>query len=90
MENEEKRVCENCAWYLRHYIKQAKQFKAIYVGHCGHSDIRKKAMTLCNRWEPMKIAKEKKVQSIRRYLISVSNQLKKLVEVLKDDIEHTD
>lgn len=52
MKEEEERACENCKFYIQHYIRYKNTFAKTYDGHCVKGRIkRKKTTELCKLFE---------------------------------------
>lgn len=88
MENE--KSCDNCFWFVRHYIKMNKSFKPLSEGHCKHDKIRRKVPVLCKYYESAEIKIEQKQKSISKFLISLCERLDQLIEIFENDIEYRD
>lgn len=52
IKEEEERACENCKFYIQHYIRDGNVFTKIYDGHCVKGRVkRKKAKEICKLFE---------------------------------------
>lgn len=84
--------CGNCGFYVEHYINNRGKF--ITVTGCGHCinanlDLRQskkhiKEFSACKFWQPKSIHREKQIQSIKNTLTDMSENIKKILFVLRD------
>ena len=85
MEKPEKR-CENCRYFLQHYIKQNSRFFNVCCGHCiNQSNKKMTPLKTCEFWEDIAIAKEERKRSIMNTLEFMSERLNEIAIILSDD-----
>ena len=85
----EQKTCENCVYYLQHYIKENTSYQSIFCGHCVNNrfDGRlRKTDKICEYYQKRNKIKEKKAQlkSAAEYLAFISERLNELTEALKN------
>jgi hypothetical protein len=85
----EKKLCENCQYYLRHYIKRDVHYRVTCCGHCTNKKSGKrnsKPYLACELYAETNRAAEKEAQrkSVTEYLSFISELLSNLTEALKD------
>lgn len=87
----EQNKCNNCRYFLRHYVKYGARFIGIVVGHCIHHDLdprtRKKINMhfSCDDWEPVAIQKEERKVSVTKAIHAIANDLNEIKQILIDD-----
>ena len=85
----EQKTCENCVYYLPHYIKEDTRYQAIHCGHCinkkqgGHF---RRTDKICKSYKKRNEGREKKerLKSITEYLAFIAKCLNELTEFLKN------
>ena len=89
MENEtqNQKTCQNCKFYLQHYIKRATMYYALHSGHCVNR--RNRTMAICEScglWEDAAVKNEKRKQTIYECLKSMAKRVDEIAMILKDDM----
>lgn len=85
-----KKSCDNCRYYSQHYTKQGTGYGSVCCGHCLHDNVRnykRQPLELCQHWESLTLKKKERKQNIKEAIISMSERLNELTEILKDDME---
>lgn len=90
---EQEKKCENCKFFVMHYILHSTKFMPLSEGHCTHSEIpwkiRKYNMpcgNCCDKWERAEDKKKKREESIKTVLKSMRSSLKQIENILSDDL----
>lgn len=95
-ENQNKRVCENCRYYLAHYIMADTRFFKIACGHCVNEAriddrSKKRAKNIykledgCTYWEPIELKRAERREAIKEVLGHMQKSLAEIASVLKED-----
>lgn len=79
------KTCENCRYYLKHYVKSRTGFYPTVNGHCIHDKNKSMIPVPCRFWEDIVIQKEERLSTIKAAVISMATDLKQISLVLKDD-----
>jgi len=91
MKTNYEKTCENCRYFLHHYIKQCTRYTQIFCGHCINQNNKdrhkKKPIEICGFWETVEIQKEARKKSIKETLTFMSEQLNEITMILKDDVD---
>ncbi len=90
---EQEKKCENCKYFMMHYVKSKTIFMAIKQGHCTngeiHWNIRKHNMpcnNVCEKWESNEKKKKERKETIKAVLINMRTTLSHIEQILKDDL----
>ena len=90
---EQEKMCENCKFFLLHYVKSETKFTPIAYGHCTNQDIpwkvRKHNMprnNCCEKWESSAELKQENKESIKKALKSMRSALMHIEQILADDL----
>ena len=93
MEKEVKKSCENCGYFVQHYLKYVTEYKAANCGHCinrngKNKGKRRRPYSICEYWEEaIPITKEEREQSIKKAVESMRQRLDELGLMLKENEE---
>lgn len=89
---EQEKRCENCKYFLVHYIKGKISFNKLFEGHCTNGEIpwkiRKNDIQdkhCCEKWESNEFVKTKRKESIIRVITDMRSTLLKIEELLSDE-----
>ena len=91
MLNREIKQCENCKFFLRHYIRSVAVYLPVFCGHCTNPELTyqyKSKIRLdfcCKYWQSAEDKKAERKQRIEEILQNMSQNLKVISEVLIDD-----
>ena len=81
--------CQNCKYFLQHYIKGKKHFTTVMHGHCSREKLKSKYRiryldeTACDFWQPAELREQERQKSINSELHSIAKQLEEIVLLLK-------
>ncbi|MDE6598436.1 MAG: hypothetical protein K2K60_07335 [Clostridia bacterium] len=85
-------TCENCRYYLAHYINRHGTYFKVASGHCTNRSLdlkesrkRIKKSLPCEFWQTIEIQKEERRESIKEVLRSMAQRLDEFIQILKDD-----
>ena len=88
----QEKKCENCKFYIQHYIKKAHSFQKLFRGHCSNWDtplkIRKHDVyfdSCCDKWEQREDLKTDNRESIKTVIRDIRKSLAEIAFILKDD-----
>lgn len=86
MNNQEK-CCNNCHYYLRHYVKSSLGLHQVCCGHCtfDFKHLRKKYLpdSVCENWKKNNRQAEH-VEKVKNYIKNVSNRLDEFAILLEN------
>lgn len=86
-EPEERKMCINCANYIRHYVLAVggKKFIEIDCGHCAKDTRRKRLSSKagCDKWENCEVIKERRKESIENTLTQMMNKIRDIAQVVE-------
>ena len=89
METTKEKTCEDCRFYLKHYIKRPYGFTPINCGHCvnDHFNVRSKPTLRenCEYWQPAELQKTELEEKLIDKLKSLVKRLDAVCEVLIDE-----
>ena len=92
METAKEKTCENCRFYLQHYVRTGYGYASTNCGHCICDELNdkrsKNRYTLqnnCEYWQPIEIQKAKRKQRLKEQIKYLAKYLIAVSEVLIDD-----
>ena len=90
----EEKICNNCRYYLAHYIKGQRGLRELCEGHCINDELyrkrnrsRYKLYDNCEYWEPIAIQKAERRKSIKQILRDMEKSLEDIKMILQSDEE---
>lgn len=83
--------CENCRYFMQHYVWSANAISKANCGHCKLNTNPKKPVKnicihKCEKWEPRSIRKQEQKENIKKILLDMSERIKQLVIYFEEDI----
>ena len=89
METAKEKTCENCRFYLQHYVKSSNGYTAIYCGHCVNDNFNARSKLSvrknCEYWQPVELRKTEFKEKLINKLKILAKRLDAVCEVLIDD-----
>ncbi len=88
------KTCENCKYFIKHYIKAANiRLQHPYgLGHCTNANMQKRISRkivlvnlICDFWEPEEDKAEQKKFSISKEISEIKSRLDDITLILKSD-----
>lgn len=92
----EERKCENCRYFLRHYVQDEMRYIRTDDGHCVNQSLSwrekrkrfgKRYRTACEFWETVEIREEKRKEKIDSVLRVMSERIEEIAMILKQEEE---
>ena len=91
MNEDEKRNCFNCSYFIQYYIKDKYgNLLKIEKGHCANFTIRKRSnrtFELCGQWKEREPSVVKRNRTIKYILKNIEHYIENLSNAIKDDDE---
>ncbi len=84
--NKQEKCCDNCKYYLRHYVKSDRYIHDVNCGHCtfNRKFLNKRLLpdSICEIWQKddKQIIRKK---NLKEYIENISNKLDEFSEILK-------
>lgn len=91
-EIKEEICCNNCRYFLQHYIKDNTVYRVIFCGHCINRNLnpqnkKKRPFNVaCEFWETIEIKKAERENAIKDILRSMAQRIEEITDILKDEI----
>ena len=92
----EKKTCENCKYFLQHYVRSYAIYHKVCCGHCTHHDLPRKERSArdcskiyraCSLWESNEPLKAERREYITDVLYNMAQRVEDIAVILKDDME---
>lgn len=80
--------CENCSFYIQHYVKRNIEYMKTASGHCGKRKANGQYRNVdkpCEFWEINGGQEEKRQTIIKVVLKDMARQINEIAAILKDD-----
>ncbi|MDE7075759.1 MAG: hypothetical protein K2O62_00360 [Clostridia bacterium] len=83
---DKKATCNNCKFFLRHYVRHPGAFYATNYGHCGARKIKRVFMPEeiidCKFWNPAEDKSELNAKTVKALLENIDKHLKDVKDII--------
>ncbi|MCL2676038.1 MAG: hypothetical protein FWE84_05615 [Firmicutes bacterium] len=89
----QQKTCENCRYFCQHYSKQKITYEKVFCGHCVYNGVKNynsRPFKPCRHWETIGDRKERRKESIKKTIEFMSESLKEMALILKDEENDTE